>query len=272
MDPELTKCFIWTDHFFAIFWSKATLILFVFGFHRISMGESNTVVSAYTLYRHLQQYFSHPMIWLCLYLGFILVYFACIWVSFWLILLVFWFHTVWFCLYLGFIPFDFVCNWVSYHLILFLFGFHTISFCLYMYLGLIPFDFVFIWVSYHFILFVHVFGFNTIWFCFYLGFIPFDFDCTQLRTINSLSHNPYFLTYPRSKPFENIVEKEKMLLTEINICVTFILSSANAFNFVTYKILLFCKELRKQTYFSLALSQTTNFRLVQIERGCRRQF
>ena len=25
-----------------------------------SMGESNTVVSAYTLYRHLQQYWSHP--------------------------------------------------------------------------------------------------------------------------------------------------------------------------------------------------------------------
>ena len=28
----------------------------------ISMGESNTVVSAYTLYRHLQQYCSHPSI------------------------------------------------------------------------------------------------------------------------------------------------------------------------------------------------------------------
>ena len=26
------------------------------------MGESNTVVSAYTLYRHLQQYSSHPLI------------------------------------------------------------------------------------------------------------------------------------------------------------------------------------------------------------------
>ena len=26
------------------------------------MGESNTVVSAYTLYRHLQQYCSHPLI------------------------------------------------------------------------------------------------------------------------------------------------------------------------------------------------------------------
>ena len=26
------------------------------------MGESNTVVSAYTLYRHLQQYWSHPSI------------------------------------------------------------------------------------------------------------------------------------------------------------------------------------------------------------------
>ena len=26
------------------------------------MGESNTVVSAYTLYRHLQQYCSHPSI------------------------------------------------------------------------------------------------------------------------------------------------------------------------------------------------------------------
>ena len=25
-----------------------------------SIGESNTVVSAYTLYRHLQQYSSHP--------------------------------------------------------------------------------------------------------------------------------------------------------------------------------------------------------------------
>ena len=28
----------------------------------ISMGESNTVVNAYTLYRHLQQYCSHPSI------------------------------------------------------------------------------------------------------------------------------------------------------------------------------------------------------------------
>ena len=28
----------------------------------ISKGESNTVVSAYTLYRHLQQYCSHPSI------------------------------------------------------------------------------------------------------------------------------------------------------------------------------------------------------------------
>ena len=28
----------------------------------IMMGESNTVVSAYTLYRHLQQYYSHPSI------------------------------------------------------------------------------------------------------------------------------------------------------------------------------------------------------------------
>ena len=25
-----------------------------------SMGESNTVVNAYTMYRHLQQYCSHP--------------------------------------------------------------------------------------------------------------------------------------------------------------------------------------------------------------------
>ena len=29
------------------------------------MGESNTVVSAYTLYRHLQQYCSHPSIRRC---------------------------------------------------------------------------------------------------------------------------------------------------------------------------------------------------------------
>ena len=29
----------------------------------ISLGESNTVVSAYTMYRHLQQYCSHPSIW-----------------------------------------------------------------------------------------------------------------------------------------------------------------------------------------------------------------
>ena len=27
------------------------------------MGESNTVVSAYTMYRHLQQYCSHPSIY-----------------------------------------------------------------------------------------------------------------------------------------------------------------------------------------------------------------
>ena len=32
----------------------------------ISMGESNTVVSAYTLYRHLQQYCSRPSIYACL--------------------------------------------------------------------------------------------------------------------------------------------------------------------------------------------------------------
>ena len=31
-----------------------------------SMGESNTLVSAYTLYRHLQQYCSHPSIYHCL--------------------------------------------------------------------------------------------------------------------------------------------------------------------------------------------------------------
>ena len=31
----------------------------------ISMGESNTVVSAYTMYRHVQQYCSHPSI--CIY-------------------------------------------------------------------------------------------------------------------------------------------------------------------------------------------------------------
>ena len=33
------------------------------------MGESNTVVSAYTMYRHLQQYFSYPSISLCVYPG-----------------------------------------------------------------------------------------------------------------------------------------------------------------------------------------------------------
>ena len=32
----------------------------------ISMGESNTVVSAYTLYRHLQQSCSRPSIYACL--------------------------------------------------------------------------------------------------------------------------------------------------------------------------------------------------------------
>ena len=31
------------------------------------MGESNTVVSAYTMYRHLQQYCSHPSI--CIFRG-----------------------------------------------------------------------------------------------------------------------------------------------------------------------------------------------------------
>ena len=36
---------------------RVTLILLY-----ISMGESNTVVSAYTLYRHLQQYCSHKSI------------------------------------------------------------------------------------------------------------------------------------------------------------------------------------------------------------------
>ena len=29
----------------------------------ISMGESNTVVSAYTVYGYLKQYCSHPSIW-----------------------------------------------------------------------------------------------------------------------------------------------------------------------------------------------------------------
>ena len=29
--------------------------------HNISIGESNTVVSAYTMYRHLQQCCSHPL-------------------------------------------------------------------------------------------------------------------------------------------------------------------------------------------------------------------
>ena len=29
----------------------------------ISMGESNTIVSAYTMYRHLQYYCSHPSIY-----------------------------------------------------------------------------------------------------------------------------------------------------------------------------------------------------------------
>ena len=36
------------------------------------MGESNTVVSAYTMYRHLQQYCSHPSIYaLIMYHAFI---------------------------------------------------------------------------------------------------------------------------------------------------------------------------------------------------------
>ena len=33
------------------------------------MVESNTVVSAYTLYRHLQQYCSHPSTWLLPFLN-----------------------------------------------------------------------------------------------------------------------------------------------------------------------------------------------------------
>ena len=33
------------------------------------MGESNTVVRAYTLYRHLQQYCSHPSIYLLMFVN-----------------------------------------------------------------------------------------------------------------------------------------------------------------------------------------------------------
>ena len=38
----------------------------------ISMGESNTVVSPYTLYRHLQKYSSYPSIWATYKLAFVI--------------------------------------------------------------------------------------------------------------------------------------------------------------------------------------------------------
>ena len=54
---------------------------------------------------------------------------------------------------------------------------------------------------------------------------------------------------PRKKPFENIVGKGEnaatLAKTEIIILATFILLSANAFNLVTSKILLFGKSMLK---------------------------
>ena len=55
----------------------------------------------------------------------------------------------------------------------------------------------------------------------------------------------------------------------------FYLSSANAFNLVTSKILLSGKGLNAlflKIHNCLTLSQTTNFRLVHIEKVCRQQF
>ena len=46
----------------------------IHGIFYISMGESNTVVSAYTVYRHLQQYCSHPAIWSFAFFIFLFIY------------------------------------------------------------------------------------------------------------------------------------------------------------------------------------------------------
>ena len=45
-----------------IFYLLKVLAVNIFSNGYISMGESNTVVSTYTFYRHLQQYCSHPSI------------------------------------------------------------------------------------------------------------------------------------------------------------------------------------------------------------------
>ena len=77
-----------------------------------------------------------------------------------------------------------------------------------------------------------------------------------------------------------------LLKTYFNFLDTFILSSANAFNLDQSTKVSFGKELKKRTLgnsvkkgaiaemnnFTLTLSQTTNFRLIQSERDYRRQF
>ena len=68
--------------------------------------------------------------------------------------------------------------------------------------------------------------------------------------------NQHFLLSPQC--FQPIPPKNSVFL------VTFILSSVNAFNLDQSQNVLSGKE--------LTLSQTTNFRLFQTERVCRRQF
>ena len=58
---------VWVNHPFPsqTLFSKAVLVKVVRNLEvlLISMGESNTVVSAYTMYRHLHQYCSRPSIY-----------------------------------------------------------------------------------------------------------------------------------------------------------------------------------------------------------------
>ena len=80
----------------------------------------------------------------------------------------------------------------------------------------------------------------------------------MVKLYNSLPHNPKFQRTLGKKPFENLVEKEKMLVTSIlslsyNVSdqigmkiitlATFNLSSGNALDSVQSKKLLFGKEL-----------------------------
>ena len=84
------------------------------------------------------------------------------------------------------------------------------------------------------------------------------FQTNHIWLLNSLPHNPYFWRPWERSLWKTLWEKEKMLVTsifaffhnvfypsQIKFSVTFVLSSANAFNIDKPKILSFGNELRQ---------------------------